>query len=296
LIEDSFRSLITRANDKITTSDRGEGGGGNLERRFLIAVSAAVITLLVGSLLYYSIVTAQGPGDYDHWYDINDDGKIDMKDIGAMARKFGTTGTPINKTALLLELEQNITVLREEMIALQLWVGRTVVDMIYDLNATIEQRLPQRPIVSIPAAAFTPGPKPGYPYVHQLNDWQNWGRYLWNLNDTLHANFYAPVQLPHGVNVTRVYIFWLDWEVSSVECYLYKSEANHTLDSYWEMAYLQSPEKGAPGWGSSNTNIIEHSIIDNYYQYYLRVRLPPADETGIDYIFYYAIIAFEYPE
>jgi len=292
LIEDSFRSLITRANDKITTSDRGEGGGGNLERRFLIAVSAAVITLLVGSLLYYSIVTAQGPGDYDHWYDINDDGKIDMKDIGAMARKFGTTGAPINKTALLLELEQNITVLREEMIALQLWVGRTVVDMIYELNETIEQRVPQRPIISIPAAAFMPYFSDAFPPEHMRNH----GRYLSNYDSTQSGNYNAPVQLPHGVNITRVYIFWYDVGVGSVEGRLIKSAANHTLTGYWELAYLESPLKDGPGWGSSNTNIIEDSIIDNYYQYYVNVRIPASNIMLPHYYFYYAIIEYEYPE
>jgi hypothetical protein len=31
---------------------------------------------------------------YDPWADINDDGKIDMKDIGYICRLFGTTGDP----------------------------------------------------------------------------------------------------------------------------------------------------------------------------------------------------------
>lgn len=46
--------------------------------------------------------------DYDPWCDINDDGKIDIKDIASVALKFGTTGTPINKTGLLLELQSRM--------------------------------------------------------------------------------------------------------------------------------------------------------------------------------------------
>jgi len=40
--------------------------------------------------------------EYDPWLDINDDGKIDIVDIGEIALAFGTSGTPINKTGLLL--------------------------------------------------------------------------------------------------------------------------------------------------------------------------------------------------
>jgi hypothetical protein len=45
-------------------------------------------------------INSQDPADYDPWYDSNDDGTIDMRDIGEMARKFGASGIPINKTGL----------------------------------------------------------------------------------------------------------------------------------------------------------------------------------------------------
>jgi hypothetical protein len=66
----------------------------------IIAVTLTLISIVLGSLFYYSMVLAQGPGDYDPWYDINDDGTIDMRDIGGMARKFGTSGTPITKASV----------------------------------------------------------------------------------------------------------------------------------------------------------------------------------------------------
>ncbi len=58
------------------------------------------------------VSTQEGIRDYDPWYDINDDGKIDIKDVAGIAVKFGTSGTPINKTALLLELLDEVNVLK----------------------------------------------------------------------------------------------------------------------------------------------------------------------------------------
>ena len=270
--------------------DSNTEGGDLLKRDLIVAV---LLTFCLTVLLFQVLpISSQDAGDYDPWYDVNDDGLIDMRDVGGIARKFGTSGTSINKTALILELQQNITVLREEMIALQLWVGHTVVGMIYDLNATIEQRLPQREVISIPAAAFTPY----LDYSVPPTDWWNRGYYLTNKNGTNEIRYVAPVQLPHGVNVTRVYIFWYDAGVERISSRLYKSEANHTTSGS-SMVGLSSPEKTGPGWGSSNTNIIEHSIIDNYYQYHMFLYIPPSDvPLNPDYYFYYAIIEYEYPE
>jgi hypothetical protein len=78
-------------------------------------ISLVVISVLIVGVLYYGMVSAQGPGDYDPWYDVNDDGTIDMRDIGGMARKFGTSGTPINKTELLLDLNASVTQLEAKL-------------------------------------------------------------------------------------------------------------------------------------------------------------------------------------
>ena len=63
-------------------------------------------------------ISGQGAGDYDHWYDINDDGTIDMRDIGGVARKFGASGTAINKTELLLELEARLDLLNATVMSI----------------------------------------------------------------------------------------------------------------------------------------------------------------------------------
>ncbi|MEM3714053.1 MAG: hypothetical protein QXF82_03800 [Nitrososphaeria archaeon] len=47
-------------------------------------------------------MSTQQIGSYDPWLDYNDDGRIDMKDIGITCRAFGTTGDPtknVNITA-----------------------------------------------------------------------------------------------------------------------------------------------------------------------------------------------------
>jgi hypothetical protein len=58
-----------------------------VNRRFVIAVLtvACLTTLLLSVVPIRS--GAPGPGEYDPWLDWNDDGKIDMRDIGAGAFK-----------------------------------------------------------------------------------------------------------------------------------------------------------------------------------------------------------------
>jgi len=74
--------------------------------------------------------------DYDAWYDLNDDGIIDMTDIGLLCLKYGTTGTPINKTALLLELMEKIEILNATIIAQQNTINYLNETVIY-LNETM---------------------------------------------------------------------------------------------------------------------------------------------------------------
>jgi S1-C subfamily serine protease len=57
--------------------------------------------------------------EYDPWLDLNDDGKIDILDISKIAMAFGKTGTPINKTDLLLELQSKLQALEAKVEALQ---------------------------------------------------------------------------------------------------------------------------------------------------------------------------------
>jgi len=79
-----------------------------------IAVTLAV--LLIAMLMFVG-VTSSTP--YDPWYDFDDDGDIDIYDIVDIAGRYGTTGTPINKTELLLEMQATIDELNATVIDLE---------------------------------------------------------------------------------------------------------------------------------------------------------------------------------
>ncbi len=65
----------------------------------------AVIATFCVTVVLFSIIPINSIPPYDPWADINDDGKIDMIDMWYEAKLFGALGDPINKTALVLELQ-----------------------------------------------------------------------------------------------------------------------------------------------------------------------------------------------
>jgi hypothetical protein len=98
LVEGSIR-LISLRDAFLVACKEGKGKMKPLDnRRFVIAVLtvACLLTVLVAGIRS----SFSGAGDYDPWLDTNDDGKIDMKDIGAVARAFGTSGQNISKAGL----------------------------------------------------------------------------------------------------------------------------------------------------------------------------------------------------
>ncbi len=68
------------------------------------SMAICLMSVVVLTLASVPISTQQGVRDYDPWCDVNDDGKIDIKDVATIAAKFGTEGAAINKTALLLDI------------------------------------------------------------------------------------------------------------------------------------------------------------------------------------------------
>jgi len=62
----------------------------------------AVLTTFCLNALMFAVIPIRGGSSYDPWMDINDDGKIDMTDIGKVAFVYSTSGDAINKTALLI--------------------------------------------------------------------------------------------------------------------------------------------------------------------------------------------------
>ena len=58
-------------------------------------IIAVLLTFCIAVTLFGIIPTSgQSPGDYDPWLDYNDDGTVNMRDVAASARAFGTSGDP----------------------------------------------------------------------------------------------------------------------------------------------------------------------------------------------------------
>jgi len=84
---------------------------------------AVTLAVLLVTLFMFVGVTSSTP--YDPWYDFDDDGDIDIYDIVDIAGRYGTTGTPINKTELLLKIQARVDVLNSTLIALQEQIEQT---------------------------------------------------------------------------------------------------------------------------------------------------------------------------
>ncbi len=55
-----------------------------------VLVNVSLVIVLMSSMFLVGLTSSIG--EYDPWLDTNDDGRIDMRDIGDLARAFGTAG------------------------------------------------------------------------------------------------------------------------------------------------------------------------------------------------------------
>jgi len=81
-------------------------------------VVVVLVTFCLTAALFLTIPIRSSPAEreYDPWADLDDDGKIGIIDLYKVATIFGTTGEPINKTALLLELQTRVDILEVNML------------------------------------------------------------------------------------------------------------------------------------------------------------------------------------
>jgi hypothetical protein len=86
-------------------------------------ISIILFTLIMGSLFLVNVSVSDFPpapeGEYSPWGDLNDDGIINIFDIVWLSSRYGTTGTPLNVTELLLELDMRVDVLNASMLSLE---------------------------------------------------------------------------------------------------------------------------------------------------------------------------------
>ncbi len=141
--------------------------------------------------------------------------------------------------------------------------------------------------VSIPAAAFT-SYEDGY-------DYQNDARFLSHFHDPLAGNnrgwYLAPVQIPHGAQVTQLAFYWYDPTASYSG--IARLQRTDLVGNYEELASLTS--EGTPlfgFYGKTVTTSIAKPIIDNrYHAYWVVWDLPVtalADIRGCGMIINYS--------
>jgi hypothetical protein len=126
LIEDSFKRQITSFHVILMVYfERERGGDIMTTKKDLVIVILATFCL---TLTLFTILPAgsnyktSGIGEYDPWIDSNDDGRINILDCIILSGAFDTTGTPINKTALLLELQARIDSLNDSVLDLEAYL------------------------------------------------------------------------------------------------------------------------------------------------------------------------------
>ena len=239
------------------------GGGDNLLKRKYVTIwflaFCLTATLFLGITSSGNNPSTKSIQPYDPWYDLNDDGEIDIVDVVIVALRFGTTGEPINKTALLLELQSRVDF----------------------LNEALETRIPKKGYISIPASAFVPESS----YVNMRNNG-------WSLHNDENVTelFFGSVQLPNGANVTNVTFYWLDQGDENMVCRLWRYNQTHNQ----EMAEMWS--SGNPGYGSGSNDAVAFATVDDrQYAYYLEVGIPGESNGHGAYHFQYAVIEYEYP-
>jgi len=111
-------------------------------------VIAVLATFCLTATLFMIIPTRSSPGvgDYDPWLDLDDSGTIDGTELASVARAFGTYGTSINKTALLLELQARIGSLNASFLSSEAYLTtrintlETTVVQLQDKTTSLEER------------------------------------------------------------------------------------------------------------------------------------------------------------
>jgi len=95
-----------------------EKGGGDIVVMKKDLVVVVLVTFCLTATLFLTIPIRSSPAEreYDPWADLDDDGKIGITDLYKVAAIFGTTGEPIDKTALLLELQTRVDILEASML------------------------------------------------------------------------------------------------------------------------------------------------------------------------------------
>lgn len=157
-------------------------------------------------------------------------------------------------------------------------------------DGTLESTTPQKGYLSIPAAAFTP-------YDHNDPFHNHEARIAFGLytNEVFYEDvtaFFAPVQLPQGVTVTNVTVYWYHESFLYVKAWLWRY--NQTGK---ETMTFVNPVGTPLGFRTDYMyGPIDYAIVDNSrYSYTMEVWVPNWGDLEA-YYFQYAVVEYEYPK
>jgi uncharacterized coiled-coil protein SlyX len=99
----------------------------------------AILSTFCLTATLFMIMPTRSQQPYDPWWDTNDDGIIDTEEMYGAALRFGALGDPINKTALLYEVNATFTELLSKIANLEARANELETSIV-DLNASLVEQ------------------------------------------------------------------------------------------------------------------------------------------------------------
>jgi hypothetical protein len=223
-------------------------------KNYLVAV---LLCSMILTLAFIQNSGSQASKQYDPWMDINDDGRIDMRDITQLCINFMATGDPVNKTALLYNVNATLTELLSRIDQLNM----TLIELQSKIN-TLETLLPPNKIRILPID-FSPV--------------DNTQQYTKTPDELIGGGiFYARIMLPHGAVVKNMSAVIYDGLSGSyqikIEFFREQNAPPGVPPSDGTLASILFNDPGAPGLIVKFDDTIDYPIIDNEnYAYYIRL-------------------------
>lgn len=162
-----------------------------IKKKYLATVCLIFSLAVTFLAILINTVGSQPLIPYDPWYDLNDDGAINILDMKLVKLAFGSSGTPINKTALLLELNASVAELEARVGAIEVanslgFTSPPAYDSGWIAIAKDQNREFNHTLGTTKVLVYVMGKKPPSD-IHQLG---YGGIYLWNLGGDLYFGVY----------------------------------------------------------------------------------------------------------
>jgi len=199
-----------------------------LKKNLIFAILA---TFCLTAILFTAIPirSTPGPGEYDPWIDTNDDGIINYEDLFNLASRYGTFGTAINKTDLLLQLQSKIDILNATLISL---TGR--VEALEAPESVTTERLANDSVTSVKLAPEA------IPYATRSSSYET------STTDTEYTSMIAGIRpgipplitfMAVTVTVERASRLWI----------MFSAQARNTaVEPTWVRAWINGEEAASP--------------------------------------------------